>query len=242
MNCIIIEDDYLSQQTILKCCQSFGKEINVLSVFNNVEDAEEYIKKNTIKIDLIFLDIILPGKSGIDFISDLLIMPYIIMTTAYDNYAVNAFDLNVVDYLKKPIVFRRFAQAVEKVKKIIAIDEENGEKETIILKSKGTILKFRTHDIDFIESYSDYIKLFTKKQSFLHLTSLKSIKVKLHVEKFIQIHRRFIVNKDKISYVNNHKVSIIGYPNIELPISRALRKDFYKNFLGDEEMVRENVI
>jgi len=179
-----------------------------------VEDAEEYIKNSTKKIDLIFLDIILPGKRGIDFISDLLIMPYIIMTTAYENYAVKAFDLNVVDYLKKPIIFRRFAQSVEKVKKLIKLDEEKGESETIVLKNKGTILRFHTHDIDYIESYSDYIKLFIKQQPFLHLPSLKSIKEKLHSEKFIQIHRRFIVNSEKISYINQNKVKIIGYPNL----------------------------
>ena len=142
MNTIIIEDDYLSQQTIIRNCKMFGNDINILGVFDSVESAEEFIKINIRKIDLIFLDVILPGKSGVEFISDLLIMPYIIMTTAHEIYAVKAFELNVVDYLKKPFLYRRFVQAIQKVIKLIKLDEEIGCNETLILKNKGSIMHF----------------------------------------------------------------------------------------------------
>ncbi len=231
MNCIIIEDDFLSQQTIIRYCKMFGDELNILGVFDSVESAEAFIKNCEKKVDLIFVDVILPGKNGIDFISDLFIMPYIIMTTSYDSYAVKAFEMNVVDYLKKPFIYRRFVQSIQKVKKLIKMDEDKGSNETLILKNKGAITRFLIKDIDYIESYSDYIKIYIKKEAFLHLIALRDILKKLPSEKFVQIHRRFIVNIEKISSINENKIYLDGYEDLELPISRAQRKNFYSLFL-----------
>lgn len=233
MNCIIIEDDFLSQQAIIRYCKMFGEELNILGVFVSVENAEEYIKNCIKKIDLIFVDVILPGKNGMEFISELFIMPYIIMTTSYDSYAVKAFELNVVDYLKKPFIYRRFVQAIQKVKKLIKMDEEKGSNETLILKNKGSIIRFLIKDIDYVESYSDYVKIYIKRESFLHLIALRDILKKLPAEKFIQIHRRFIINTEKITSINENKVYLEGYDNLSLPISRAQRKHFYGRFLDD---------
>ena len=162
MNCIIIEDDFLSQQTVIRYCKMFGEELNILGAFDTVEAAEEYISNCEKKVDLIFVDIVLPGKNGIEFISDLFIMPYIIVTTSHDSYAVKAFEMNVVDYLKKPFIYRRFIQSIQKVKKLIKLDEDKGSNESLILKNKGSITRFLIKDIDYIESYSDYIKIYIK--------------------------------------------------------------------------------
>lgn len=231
MNSIIIEDDYLSQQTIIRNCKMFGNEINILGVFDSVENAEDFLKTNENKIDLIFLDVILPGKSGVDFISDLFIMPYIILTTAYESYAVKAFELNVIDYLKKPFIYRRFVQAIQKVITLIKLDEEMGSSKTLILKNKGSIIQFLVKEIDYIESYSDYVKIHIQNDSFLHLIALKEIIKKLPDDKFIQIHRRFIINVSKIISVNDNKILLAGHEALELPISRAQRKAFYEKFL-----------
>jgi DNA-binding LytR/AlgR family response regulator len=231
MNCIIIEDDFLSQETVIRYCKMFGDDLNILGVFDSVESAEVFIKNCEKKIDLIFVDVVMPGKSGMEFISDLFIMPYIIMTTSYDNYAVKAFEMNVVDYLKKPFIYRRFIQSIQKVKKLIKIDNYKGSNETLILKNKGTITRFLVKDIDYIESYSDYIKIYIKDMSFLHLIALRDILKKLPSDDFIQIHRRFIVNIEKIGSINDNKIYLDGYDNLELPISRAQRKNFYALFL-----------
>jgi len=209
----------------------FGNQINILGVFDSVESAEAFLHTNEKKIDLIFLDVILPGKSGVDFILDLSVVPYIIMTTAYENYAVKAFELNVIDYLQKPFIHARFAQAIQKVIKLIKLDEEIGSSETLILKNKGTITRFLIMDIDYLESYSDYVKIYINNEAFLHLTSLKDILKKLPKDKFIQIHRRFIINIGKITAVNDNKVLLQSYETEELPISRAQRKNFYEKFL-----------
>lgn len=231
MNCIIIEDDFLSQQTIIRYCKMFGDEINVLGVFESVEGAEEFIRICERKVDLIFVDVILPGKSGMEFISDLFIIPYIIITTSYDSYAVKAFEMNVIDYLKKPFIYRRFVQSIQKVRKLIKMDEDKGSNDTLILKNKGTITRFLIKDIDYIESYSDYIKIYIKNDTFLHLIALRDILKQLPPEKFVQIHRRFIVNIEKITSINENKIYLIGYDNLELPISRVQRKNFYSLFL-----------
>lgn len=231
MNTIIIEDDFLSQQTILKNCQMFGNEIEIIGVFDSVESTEEFLKTNKKRIDLIFVDVILPGKSGVDFILDLFIMPYIIMTTAHDSYAVKAFELNVVDYLRKPFVYKRFVQAIQKVIKLIKLDEEIGSNETLVLKNKGSIIRFLVKDIDYIESYSDYVKIYINSESFLHLMTLKQILKKLPEDKFVQIHRQFIINITKIFSIEDNKVLLLGHETLELPISRAQRKVFYEKLL-----------
>jgi len=233
MNCIIIEDDFLSQQTVIRYCKMFGEELNILGAFDTVEAAEEYISNCEKKVDLIFVDIVLPGKNGIEFISDLFIMPYIIVTTSHDSYAVKAFEMNVVDYLKKPFIYRRFIQSIQKVKKLIKLDEDKGSNESLILKNKGSITRFLIKDIDYIESYSDYIKIYIKNDAFLHLMALRDIMKKLPAEKFVQIHRRFIVNIEKILSINENKIDLDGYENLELPISRAQRKSFYAHFLNE---------
>ena len=230
MNTIIIEDDYLSQQTIIRNCKMFSNEINILGIFDSIESAEEFLKTNENKIDLIFLDVVLPGKSGVDFISDLFIMPYIILTTAHESYAVKAFELNVVDFLKKPFIYRRFVQAIQKVIKLIKLDEEIGSSETLILKNKGSITRFLIKDIDYIESCSDYVKIHIQKESFLHLIALKEIIKKLPEDKFIQIHRRFIINVGKIISIDDNKIVLANHETAELPISRAQRKAFYEKF------------
>lgn len=231
MNTIIIEDDFLSQQTILKNCKMFGSEIEIIGVFDSVESTEEFLKTNKKRIDLIFVDVILPGKSGVDFILDLFIVPYIIMTTAHDSYAVKAFELNVVDYLKKPFIYKRFVQAIQKVIKLIKLDEEIGSSETLVLKNKGSLTRFLIKDIDYIESYSDYVKIYIKNESFLHLIALKEILKKLPEDKFVQIHRQFIINITKIFSIEDNKVLLSGHETVELPISRAQRKIFYEKIL-----------
>lgn len=232
MNTIIIEDDYLSQQTIIRNCKMFGNEINILGVFDSVESAEEFLQTNPRKIDLVFLDVILPGKNGLDFISSLLILPYIILITAHENYAVKAFELNVVDYLKKPFIYRRFVQAIQKVIKLLKLDEEIGSNEKLILKNKGSMTQFLIKDIDYIESYADYVKIYIKNESFLHLIALKEIYKKLPKDRFIQIHRKFVVNLEKIVSIDKNKILLEGYNFTLLPISRVQRKSFYEKFLN----------
>lgn len=209
----------------------FGDELNILGVFDSVESADVFIENCEKKVDLIFVDVILPGKNGMEFIADLFIIPYIIMTTSYDSYAVKAFEMNVVDYLKKPFIYRRFVQSIQKVKKLMKMDEYKGSNETLIFKNKGAITRFLIKDIDYIESYSDYIKIYIKNESFLHLIALRDILKKLPSDKFIQIHRRFIVNIDNITHINDNKIYLDGYVKLDLPISRAQRKNFYLRFL-----------
>lgn len=234
MNCIIIENEFLSQQTVIRYCKMFGKELKVLASFDCVEVAEEYIYNCEKKVDLIFVDVDLPGKNGIDFISDLEITPYIIMTTSYDTYAVKAYEMNVVDYLKKPFIYQRFVQSIDKVKKLLKIDVEQNAKESIVLKSKGSITRFLIKDIDYIESYSDYIKIFVNKEPLLYLFTMKDIIDKLPPTKFVQIHRRFVVNIEKIMSIKENKIDLNGYKNLDLPISRAKRKNFYSLFTGKQ--------
>lgn len=209
----------------------FGDELNILGIFESVEVAEVFIRNCEKKVDLIFVDVILPGKSGMEFISDLFIIPYIIITTSFDSYAVKAFEMNVIDYLKKPFIYRRFVQSIQKVKKLIKLDEDKGANDMLILKNKGTITRFLIKDIDYIESYSDYIKIYIKNDVFLHLIALREILKQLPSEKFVQIHRRYIVNIEKIASISENKVSLNGYEDLELPISRVQRKNFYSLFL-----------
>ncbi|WP_064197456.1 MULTISPECIES: LytTR family DNA-binding domain-containing protein [Emticicia] len=234
MNCIIIEDDFLSQQTLIRNCKAFDGELNILGVFETIEAARTFIEKNSVKIDVIFLDIILPDKNGLDFLAELPIMPYVIITTAYDIYAVQAFEFNVVDYLRKPFTFRRFMQAMEKVKKMMKLDNVADCSGFIVLKDKGRSIKVPINDIDYVESYSDYVKIFVGNECYVDLASLKSMKETLSESCFIQVHRRFLANKSKIISVEESKIILSGNNVKELPLSRAQRKQFLEFFLNNK--------
>jgi len=185
------------------------------------------------KIDLLFLDIQMPDISGIQFLKSLTHKPLVIFTTAYEKYAMEGFELDVVDYLLKPYSFERFLKAVNKAQEYLAILEKNKtvpaaeeisfSSKFIFVKSDYKLVKIEIAEIQYIESLKDYVKIVVGEKPVVTLSSMKSIEEKLVAPDFIRVHRSFMVNLRKIRYIHRNFV-MVG--DKEIPIGDNYKENF----------------
>lgn len=224
MNCIIIEDEIPAQ----KILQNFiGKipNLQLQGTFNAAIEAYSFLSNN--EVDLIFLDINLPDISGLDFIKTVKNPPLIIITTAYPEHAVSSFELEtIVDYLVKPIRFERFFKAINKLKNKkenhIVEEEENN---AIFLNVDKTHHRIVLNDIFYVESDRNYISLITKNKTLSFIDTLKNWSDKLNNSQFIQVHKSFIVNINKVDKISGNTLFITDK---KIPIGRTYKQELLK--------------
>jgi two-component system LytT family response regulator len=224
INCIIVEDEPLA----LKRTGEFVNQVsylNLMASFTNAFDAIGFLKKNT--IDLIFLDIEMDGFTGIEFIESLSCNPQIIITTAYDKYALKGFELNVTDYLLKPFRFDRFLTAVERVYDIISKDKKE-EKYFIFVKTEYRLERIALSDIFFIEGMGDYRNVQTKDKKILTLKTFTDFETELPTSGFCRVHKSYIVSLNKIISIEHNRIKI---KDSLIPISDSYKEQFY-NLIG----------
>lgn len=228
LKCLIIDDEPLAQNVIENYLESFSF-MRLIAKCDNALIALEWIKKQ--KIDLIFLDVSMPFISGIDFIRTLRNPPAIILTTAHKEFAIESYELNVLDYLLKPISFERFLKAINKLNidtseivKPGIIDTKNDS--FIYVKSEKKNVKILLKDILFIESLKDYIKIHTIDKTIVTQVPISTIEQRLP-DNFLRIHRSFIVAKDKITAYTQHDLEIGKF---QIPIGRNYKAIVQKNF------------
>ncbi|WP_445750236.1 LytR/AlgR family response regulator transcription factor [Polaribacter sp.] len=219
IRCLIIDDEP-SSQNVLK---SFIQKIDYLEyvdVCNNALEALEFLKSNV--IDLLFLDINMPHLSGIDFYKSLKNPPKVIFTTAYSAFALEGFELVAVDYLLKPFSFERFLKAVSKVK-----DLNDNNIEFVFIKSDKKIHQLKIDDIYFIEGLGDYIKVHLKNNFLITYKPLKLMYNSLPKSTFIQVHKSYIVNKNKLDYIEGNVANINSN---KIPLGEKYKKEFLDRF------------
>ena len=206
MNCFIIEDDNVQQHLLLNYIAKHDQ-INSIGVFGNAIGLKEKIAKY--KPDLIFLDVELPGKTGVEFLNELSLPEYtkVIMVTSSRDYALDAYDHDVVDYLLKPVSYDRFKKAVDKVCDMKSIKTDNHA--YIYVRSNGADVKLFYDDIEWIESASEYVMIHTNKSKHMVYSNMSSILARL-TNKFIRVHRSYIINIDKIEKIHKDLVEING--------------------------------
>ncbi len=228
LKCIIIDDEKPARRLIENYCNRI--ELDVVGDFKSPLDALPLLENST--IDLIFLDIRMPEISGIDFLKTLNHKPYIILTTAYREYALDAFELDVTDYLLKPIEFPRFLKAINKIqKKPVQVHQElkepKNKNQFITVKSNKRLYKVPFEDILYIQSDNEYITFVTQSHGKLMVHgALKNIEKELP-SSFWRIHRSFIINSLHIKYVEGNRVLIQDSP---LTISESYRKAFFEHW------------
>lgn len=211
IKCIIIDDEPLAISVLKNHLNDF-ENIQLVATFNTAISAIPIIEKN--EIDLIFLDINMPKMSGLEFLKTLNIKPHVIITTAYREYAVESFDLDVLDYLVKPISFGRFLKAINKGTNRISLENEKQsdvvikEEPFIFLKVDKKMMKIKLNDILYIESLKDYIKVFTVIENYMVHKSMTSISEELPSDNFLRIHRSFSIAINKITSVEGNTVEI----------------------------------
>jgi two-component system, LytTR family, response regulator len=227
IRCIIIEDEPLA----VKVLSDYILKVSFLRLEATFKDAilaTDYLRQND--TDLIFLDIHLPRLKGMSFLKTLVNPPAVIVTTAYHQYAIEGFDLNVTDYLLKPFDFERFFKAVSKIKKSDIIKQKTdgipGIKDYIFLNVQKKRVKILFSEILYIESQQEYIKIISTKKEYIIKMSTHEIESLLPANLFIRIHRSFIVSLNKI---DSYSADIVEVNGVSIPIGRGYR-DIMKNF------------
>lgn len=233
IKCIIVEDQPPAQRILQKFIEDVGN-LELIGVFSNGIDAVEFLKDN--ETQLMFLDIHLPKISGIDFLKSLSNPPQVILTTAFSEYALEGYDLNVVDYLLKPFSFQRFLQAVNKVQEKPQsaasknIDAGFGENPNeIYVKSGHEYIKISIDEICFINSDSDYTEIQFASKKVLSNEPLKHWLAVLDSTRFVQLHKSYIVNTAKIERVSGNQVHMEGGEIV--PIGRAYKEQFMQRLI-----------
>ena len=221
ITCIIIEDEPLAAKVL----SDYILQVPFLELQGTFKDAilaTDFLRQNN--INLIFLDIHLPKLKGMAFLKTLTHPPAIIITTAYHQYAVEGFDLNVTDYLLKPFDFDRFLKAVTKVKTAESENQEPGEsrekKDFVFLNVQKKKVKILFSEIVYIESQQEYIKIITTKKEYISKMSTHEIEAILPANLFKRIHRSFIISIGKIESYNSEIVEVNG---VFIPIGRGYR-------------------
>ncbi|MEP6728639.1 MAG: response regulator transcription factor, partial [Bacteroidota bacterium] len=227
-NCIIVEDEPLAAEILEDYVRQIGF-LELRGVCRNAISAMEILQEN--RIDLIFLDIHLPKIKGIDFVKTLKNPPKIIITSAYQEYALQGYELNVIDYLLKPIEFNRFLMAVNKIKiqnestrinaNLSLATGDQAEKSHLFFNVSKKKVKIYIDDILYVESLKEYIKIVTNGKSILTKFQLNQVEELLSKGKFIRVHRSFIVAKAKIEAFSATEVEIAGK---EIPIGRSYKE------------------
>lgn len=226
INCLIVDDE----PTSLEVLEHFIGKIYFLNLVKKCQNAIEAMQiLEETQIDLLFLDINMPDVSGIQLLKSIIARPSVIITSGYKEYALEGYDLDVVDFLLKPFDFERFLKAVNKATSQISKTYNQpvaGAKpqQFIFIKADYKLLKINVEDILFVEGLKDYIKIFTRQKLFLTLMSMTSIEEKLPADEFFRIHRSYIISLSKIDSVSRHRV-VIGERFI--PISIPYREKFY---------------
>ncbi len=231
MNCIIIDDDKLS----LRIIEDFVKKTEGLSLVGAYSSAVDAInnmsKEDAPHVHIIFLDIEMPEMSGIDFLKSLNELPQIVIYSSKEKYAVESYEFDVTDYLLKPVQYGRFIKAINRAKERFDKKEKFGsEGSEIFIKNNSTLVRVKYDDILWIEALENYVVVNTFKEKYTIHFTMKAISEKMPSEKFVRIHRSFIVNISKIKMIEDNSV-IIRQDNGSkiIPIGKS-----YKDNLMDD--------
>lgn len=228
LKCIIIDDEQ-GAHLVMNHYLSTIKTASLVASFYNVIDALDYMYNNN--VDIIFLDINMPGISGIEMLEILSIRPNIIITTAYKEYALDSYKYEVVDYLVKPFELKKVLAAIDKV-----INRINAGKqvptlsnvEHLILKVDGSYVKLNFSDILYIQSYGNYVKVFTSQKMLLSQITTSEIEEKLDNNLFVRIHKSYIISIKHTNEIRGKQAFMSN--NVILPIGNTFKRDVYNYF------------
>ncbi len=226
LNCIIVEDLQVAADYLNRCCEKSGQ-LTVKGHFAAVPEALQFLNSNV--VDLIFLDVEMPGATGFDLLDQIAYSPKVVLTTSKPEYAFDAFEYNVTDFLKKPFTYQRFLDALKKIPPAAPEVAENTITETgidhIFIKSDGKLIRLNNEDILYIESMGDYVKFVTGEKKYITHNTIKNLEEKVSKQSFIKVHRSYIINIDKISNIRENGLFISGK---EIPISKAHKQEVLK--------------
>ncbi|MBE0647050.1 MAG: response regulator transcription factor [Bacteroidales bacterium] len=232
IKCLIIDDEPLAQRVIEKYAQDIPF-LEVVGKCNQAVEAIEFLHQQ--QIDLMFLDINMPKLSGIDFLKTMKHAPLVIITTAYAEYALEGYELDVVDYLMKPFGFDRFVKAVHKVQDVLSTrnyqddapvrSEMPPEEQFVFVKSGKKTFKVNLNDLLYVEALGDYVKIYTTERMIVSYQSLKHIESILTPAKFPRVHKSYLISLAKVEMIEGNQVRI---KDKFIPIGSNYKMEFEK--------------
>ena len=224
IKCLIIDDEK-NAHYVLKNYIERHPDLELAGQFYEALTAIDFIRHHA--VNLIFLDINMPGKDGFELIKELQARPQIILTTAYSQFALKAYDHGVLDYLVKPIPFPRFEQAVQRYQQDIsakpAIKAQQEQDDFITLKTDQGMVDFSLDHIHYLQSWGNYIKLYAPDKTHLCTATTAEVERRLPKDQFIRIHKSYIVAIDQIMSFENDVISLKG-PKADLPVGITYRR------------------
>lgn len=218
--CVIIDDEQIARYG-LKSYVNKTPGLKCVEECKNIYDFEKYLENHQ-SPDILFIDIEMPEISGLDFISARTINSAIIIVTAYERYAIKGFELDVCDYLLKPVSYTRFRQAVDKAFQYIDYKKGKSSQDIMFIKSDRMMFKLHINDIIYLESLENYVKINTPYDRIIVRSTLKNLLSSMTSEMFLQIHKSYAVNLTRIKSIDKNIVVMDN--NDELPLSRRLKK------------------
>jgi two-component system, LytTR family, response regulator len=235
INCIAVDDEPLALDIIKEYCAKIPF-INLLHSFDNAIDTLEYLRNN--QVDLILLDIQMEELTGIQLLNALKVKPYVILTTAYDSYAMQGFELDVADYLLKPISFERFFKGISKIyermqkesgtpleKPTTSSPPEVAGKDYFFVKTETRIEKVTASEVLYVEGMGDYWRIVTRNKRIMTLMNARGIEDVLHEPQFCRVHKSYFVAIDKIDFIERKHIKIADQ---RIPISDTYQKNFFE--------------
>ncbi|HCX23571.1 MAG: DNA-binding response regulator [Flammeovirgaceae bacterium] len=215
MKCLIVEDDQMARASIELMCQKID-DLEVVGSFDNGLDALKMIK--SVDVDVLLLDIQMPDFSGLDLIKSLEKKPQIILTTGHAEYAVEAFEHRVTDFLTKPVELPRLLKALDHARQNLASANGSEEMSELFIKVDGRYVRLDLEDVLYVESLGDYVTFRTSKEKYIVHSTLKNIDDKIKNSKFLKVHRSYIVNLSKV--VDIEETNMVIADKV-IPVSRA---------------------
>jgi DNA-binding LytR/AlgR family response regulator len=235
INCIAVDDEPLALEIIKDYCEKVPF-LNLMQAFDNAIDTMEFLRNN--RVDLILLDIQMEDLTGIQLLNALKVKPHVIMTTAYDNYAIQGFDLDVTDYLLKPISFERFLKGVNKVydrmqnetnvpegKQAVTYPSVSTERDYFFVKTETKIEKVTTSEVLYVEGMGDYWRIVTKTKRIMTLMNARGMEEVLPEHQFCRVHRSYFIALNKIESIERKHIKIADQ---RIPIGDTYQKNFFE--------------
>lgn len=229
LTCIAVDDE----APALRVIQQYVLQTEGLSIpetFRNPLQAAEWLKQNP--CDILLLDIQMPQLNGLDFLKQLTTKPVVIFTTAYGEFAADAFDLDAADYLRKPFSYERFVKAIDKARDYVNAKKDkaepgavNGADGFISVKANGRLVKIPFSDILYVEAYQEYIKIFTATERIITYERMKNMEAALPQAQFMRVHRSYIVALNQIKAITGNTIEVAGQ---QIPVSRELKESLVK--------------
>ncbi|MFU8844828.1 MAG: LytR/AlgR family response regulator transcription factor [Bacteroidales bacterium] len=242
IRCLIVDDEQYARKLLADYIIKLPA-LELIAQCRNSMEAMHWLHND--KIDLMFLDIQMPDLTGIELLKSLSSKPVIIFTTAFSEYAVEGYQLDVIDYMVKPIAFERFVQGVNKAIEYINLqaraknkmpDSETNRDEFINIKADYKIYKVRIDDILYIEGLREYVSFYTSERRYIVLESLKKLETLLPQGQFMRVHKSYIVNTQKIDSLHGNTIEI---GKIEIPIGMSYASEVKEKLFGVQSKKQE---